>query len=69
MVLRKVFYIAKSLLIDKQGRIRGIYDGTDKIQVKKLIGDIKLLSGEIGVTHSKFLYNSYFRINVTFCNL
>lgn len=34
------------LLIDKQGRIRGIYDGTDKMQVAKLIEDIKLLKTE-----------------------
>jgi protein SCO1/2 len=34
------------LLIDKQGRIRGVYDGTDKVQVKKLIEDIKLLKTE-----------------------
>ena len=34
------------LLIDKQRRIRGIYDGTDSLQVDKLIGDIKLLKTE-----------------------
>lgn len=34
------------LLIDKQGRIRGMYDGTDKVQVTKLIEDIKLLKTE-----------------------
>jgi protein SCO1/2 len=34
------------LLIDKQGRIRGVYDGTDKVQVMKLIDDIKLLKTE-----------------------
>ncbi len=34
------------LLIDKQGRIRGMYDGTDKVQVNKLIEDIKLLKTE-----------------------
>jgi protein SCO1/2 len=34
------------LLIDKQKRIRGIYDGTDSIQVNKLIGDINLLKKE-----------------------
>ncbi len=34
------------LLIDKQSRIRGAYDGTDKIQVTKLIADIKLLKTE-----------------------
>lgn len=34
------------LLIDKQGRIRGVYDGTDKIQVNKLIADITLLKTE-----------------------
>lgn len=34
------------LLIDSQGRIRGMYDGTDKAQVKKLIDDIKVLKQE-----------------------
>lgn len=35
------------LLIDTQGRIRGMYDGTDKVQVAKLISDIKLLKTEL----------------------
>lgn len=34
------------LLIDKQGRIRGIYDGTDHFEVKKLIEDIAALRHE-----------------------
>jgi len=34
------------LLIDSKGRIRGMYDGTDKAQVQKLIEDIKLLKQE-----------------------
>lgn len=34
------------LLIDKQKRIRTLYDGTDSIQVNKLIEDIKLLKSE-----------------------
>jgi len=34
------------LLIDKQKRIRGTYDGTDSIMVNKLIEDIKLLKTE-----------------------
>jgi len=34
------------LLIDKQKRIRGIYDGTDSLQVNKLITDINLLKTE-----------------------
>jgi protein SCO1/2 len=34
------------LLIDKQKRIRGMYDGTDSIAVNKLISDIKLLKTE-----------------------
>lgn len=34
------------LLIDKQRRLRGLYDGTDSIQVNKLIDDIKLLKTE-----------------------
>lgn len=35
------------LLIDLSGRIRGMYDGTDKADVMKLIKDIKLLKKEI----------------------
>ncbi len=38
------------LLIDKQKRIRGMYDGTDSIQVNKLISDIKLLKTENSAT-------------------
>jgi len=34
------------LLIDTKGRIRGMYDGTDLVQVTKLITDIKLLKKE-----------------------
>lgn len=34
------------LLIDKAKRIRGMYDGTDSVQVNKLISDIKLLKTE-----------------------
>jgi protein SCO1 len=34
------------LLIDTKGRIRGMYDGTNKVEVKKLIGDIKVLKEE-----------------------
>jgi protein SCO1 len=34
------------LLIDGKGRIRGMYDGTDKAQVSKLIEDIRKLKGE-----------------------
>ena len=34
------------LLVDKQKRIRGIYDGTDSVAVNKLIGDIKILTNE-----------------------
>ena len=30
-------------LVDREGRIRGYYDGTDSVEVKKLIGDIRLL--------------------------
>lgn len=39
------------LLIDKQKRIRGMYDGTDSIQVNKLIADIKLLKTENTATN------------------
>lgn len=34
------------LLIDAKGRIRGMYDGTDLVQVNKLINDIRLLKTE-----------------------
>jgi len=34
------------LLIDTQKRIRGIYDGTDSLQVNKLISDIAILKTE-----------------------
>lgn len=34
------------LLIDTKGRIRGVYDGTDRIAVNKLIADINLLKTE-----------------------
>ncbi len=34
------------LLIDKHGRIRGKYDGTDKTEVDQLIADIKVLKAE-----------------------
>ena len=34
------------LLIDKERRIRGIYDGTDSLQVNKLINDIAILKTE-----------------------
>ena len=34
------------LLIDTKSRIRGMYDGTDKGQVQKLISDIRLLKRE-----------------------
>jgi protein SCO1/2 len=36
----------KFLLVDKQRRIRGIYDGTDSLQVNKLISDISILKKE-----------------------
>ena len=35
------------LLIDKKGRIRGMYDGTNKVEVQRLIKDIKLLKQEV----------------------
>ena len=34
------------MLIDKQGRVRGSYDGTDMKQVTQLIDDIKTLKAE-----------------------
>jgi len=33
-------------LIDTKGRMRGIYDGTDKAQVKRLIDEIRILKQE-----------------------
>ena len=35
------------LLIDTKGRLRGMYDGTDKAEVNKLIKEIKLLKQEV----------------------
>lgn len=35
------------LLVDPQGRIRGMYDGTDNAAITKLISDIKVLKKEI----------------------
>jgi protein SCO1/2 len=35
------------VLVDKQKRIRGYYDGTDEKQVAKMIGDIKILRAEV----------------------
>lgn len=34
------------VLVDRKGRMRGVYDGTDKAQVVKLIEDIHLLKKE-----------------------
>jgi protein SCO1/2 len=34
------------VLVDKQKRIRGYYDGTDEKEVKQLIRDIKKLKNE-----------------------
>ncbi|MCE3228090.1 MAG: hypothetical protein K0S32_2641 [Bacteroidetes bacterium] len=34
------------LLVDTKGRIRGMYDGTDKAAITKLIADVKLLKTE-----------------------
>lgn len=36
----------KFILVDKQRRIRGVYDGTDSLQVDKLIQEIKILKKE-----------------------
>jgi len=38
------------VLVDKQKRVRGYYDGTDEKQVTKLIGDIKILLAETNTT-------------------
>lgn len=40
------FHSQDILLIDKQKRIRGVYDGTDKLEVDTLIDEIKLLMTE-----------------------
>lgn len=34
------------VLVDKKGRVRGAYDGTDKKQVDQLIADVKVLMDE-----------------------
>lgn len=34
------------VLVDKKGRVRGAYDGTNKQQVAQLIADVKVLMGE-----------------------
>ena len=34
------------VLVDKSKRVRGYYDGTDSVSVKKLINDIKMLAAE-----------------------
>jgi len=34
------------VLVDKKGRVRGAYDGTDKKQVDQLIVDVKVLMDE-----------------------
>lgn len=35
------------LLLDSKGRLRGMYDGTNNVDVQKLISDIRLLQTEI----------------------
>jgi protein SCO1/2 len=42
------------VLVDKQKRIRGYYDGTDSSQVDKLLNDIKILSAEYESRNSKY---------------
>lgn len=41
------------VLVDKEKRIRGYYDGTDSVHVSKLINDIKTLSAEYQSKNSK----------------
>lgn len=41
------------VLIDKNRRVRGYYDGTDSAQVNKLINDISILSAEYQSKESK----------------
>ena len=31
------------ILVDKEKRIRGFYDGTDREEIDRLLGDIKIL--------------------------
>ncbi|MNK34117.1 hypothetical protein D3C87_526180 [compost metagenome] len=35
------------LLVDKNRHIRGVYDGTDPLETKRLIADIKILQEEL----------------------
>jgi protein SCO1/2 len=41
------------ILVDKQKRLRGTYDGTDPAQVTKLIADIKTLKAEPDLANTK----------------
>ena len=41
------------ILVDKQKRLRGTYDGTDPAQVTKLIADIKILKAEPDMASAK----------------
>lgn len=43
----------KFLLVDKQGRIRGFYDGTDPKEVKRLLDEIKVLKFEEQIPRKK----------------
>jgi protein SCO1 len=43
----------KFLLIDKQGKIRGFYDGTDPKEMKRLVDEIKVLKYEEQVPKKK----------------
>ncbi|MFC6997906.1 SCO family protein [Rufibacter roseus] len=40
-------------LLDKQGHVRGIYDGTDATEIDKLITEINVLLSEYEVSHEK----------------
>lgn len=41
-----IIHSTKFVLVDKQGRIRGYYDGTEEESVKRLIEDMRLLREE-----------------------
>ena len=42
--LQDFIHTTNFILVDKKKQIRGIYDGTDDNEIKRLIDDIKILS-------------------------
>ena len=47
------------VLVDKNKRVRGYYDGTDSVQVTKLIGDIHILSAEFPHASKPKIYQQH----------